>query len=57
MPELKDIPADEVGRRVAQAIDLDGARHVELDAQDPDRLKWTMRWSTGGANGRTATDG
>lgn len=46
MPELKDIPVTDLAHRLTQAIQLDRAYHVELKAQDAQRLTWAMRWKT-----------
>ena len=46
MPELRDIPVTDLAHRLTQAIQLEKAYHIELKAQDSQRLMWAMRWKT-----------
>lgn len=46
MPELKDIPVTDLAQRLTQVVQLERACHIEMKAQDPQRLKWAMRWRT-----------
>ncbi len=57
MPELADIPVTDLAHRLTQAIQLERAYHVELLAQDAQRLTWRMRWKVASAAAGPSGDG